>query len=152
MDDSIPLAVAYRLNGVNFRLSAERLKEGLELDGGGRPTNLTAVPLYYLASHAAELLLKAALLKRGFEEPKLRKPELRHNLAALLDEIRKRGVVISGETTAVIDGLSTQHLEHALRYSVLINDGKVTYWPPLSLVFLALDELLMLTRISTQGR
>lgn len=68
MNDNIPLAVAYYINGSNFRVSAERLMEGLDLDSSGRPTKLTAVPLYFLASHAAELFLKAALLKRGFAE------------------------------------------------------------------------------------
>jgi len=73
MNDDIPLAAAYYINGSNFRLSAEKLMEGLELDASGRPTKLTAVPLYFLASHAAELFLKAALLKRGFAEAKLKK-------------------------------------------------------------------------------
>lgn len=89
MNDNIPLAVAYYTNGVNFRMSAERLREGLELDGSGRPAKLTAIPLYFLASHAAELFLKAALLKRGFLEADLRKYDYRHNLEALLQQRQK---------------------------------------------------------------
>ena len=71
--DNIPLVVAYRLNAVNFRLSAEKLANDLELNHSGYPTQLTATPLYFLASHAAELFLKAALLKRGFNEKELKK-------------------------------------------------------------------------------
>jgi hypothetical protein len=131
-------------------MSAEKLTEGLDTDDSGRPTKLTAVPLYYLASHAAELLLKAALLKRGFDEPTLRR-NYGHNLTALLKELEKMNVPVTTDTMAVVHGLSEQHREHQLRYTVLVDDGKKTYWPPLALVFVALDELLGLTRISTHG-
>ena len=123
----------------------------LELDIDGRPIRLTAMPLYFLASHAAELFLKAALLKRGFEESNLKKFDYRHNLAALLKEIEGKGVPVTATTTTVIRGLSAQHQAHQLRYTVLVDDGKSTYWPPLHLVFSALDELLLLNRISTHG-
>jgi hypothetical protein len=146
---NIPLAVAYYTNGINFRLSAERLREGLELDDAGRPKKLTAIPLYFLASHAAELFLKAALLKRGFPEADLKKYDYRHNLAALLQELQGKGVPVSSDTATIIHGLSEQHKTHQLRYTVLVDDKTKTYWPPLSLVFAALDELLLLTRIST---
>jgi hypothetical protein len=96
MSDNVPLAVAYYLNGSAFRKSAEQLAEGLELDGSGRPgpTKLTAVPMYFLASHAAELFLKAALLKRDFAEADLKKTGIRHNLTALLQEIKNKGVLV----------------------------------------------------------
>ena len=151
MKDNIPLAVAYYMNGINFRISAERLRENLELDDAGRPTKLMAIPLYFLASHAAELFLKAALLKRGFAEADLRKFNYRHNLAALLEELQKKNLPVSGDTAAVVRGLSEQHQAHQLRYTVLLDDGTSTYCPPLSLVFDALEELLLLTRISTHG-
>ena len=151
MNDNTPLAVAYYMNGTNFRMSAEKLMDSLELDDAGRPTKLTTVPLYFLASHAAELFLKAALLKRGFAEVNLKKHDHRHNLAALLQEIQSKGVPVTGDTVAVVQGLSEQHKTHQLRYTVLVDDGTETYWPPLSLVFAALDELLLLTRISTHG-
>jgi hypothetical protein len=151
MNDNIPLAVAYYTNGSIFRMSAEKLMEGLELDAAGRPTTLTAVPLYLLASHAAELFLKAGLLKRGFPEASLKQYGYRHNLAALLQEIQNKGVPVTSSTVAVVQGLSEQHESHQLRYTVLLDDGNKTYWPPLPLVFTALDELLMLTRISTHG-
>ena len=98
MNDNIPLAVAYYMNGRNFRLSAEKLVGGLELDGSGRPTRLTAVPLYFLASHGAELFLKAALLKRGFTEANLKAYDRRHNLAGLLQEVQDKGVPVTNET------------------------------------------------------
>lgn len=148
--DNIHLAVAYYTNGANFRASAERLADGLELDATGRPTRLTAVPLYFLASHAAELFLKAALLKRGYADELLREYDYRHNLTALLSEVQAKGVAVTPETVEVITGLSEQHRRHQLRYTLLI-DGARTYFPPLMLVFSALDELLMLTRLSTHG-
>ncbi|MGH8003355.1 MAG: hypothetical protein ACRECJ_01345 [Limisphaerales bacterium] len=151
MKDNIPLAFAYRLNGANFRMSAEKLRSTLELDDDDRPTKLTAIPLYFLASHAAELFLKAALLKRGFDESDLKKYDYRHNLNSLLFELQNKGVSVTDETVATIQGLSEQHKNHVLRYTVLVDDGTKTYWPPLSLIFSMLDELLLLTRISTQG-
>src|SRR5438309_1885658 len=151
MQNNTPLAVAYYMNGVNFRMSAEQLKATLELDSDGRPAKLTAIPLYFLAFHAAELFLKAALLKRGLDESYLKKYDYRHNLAALLVELQKKGVPVANETVIVINGLSDQHKNHALRYTVLVDDGQKTYWPPLSLVFSMLDELLLLTRVSTHG-
>jgi len=149
MSDSIPLAVAYYMNGVNFRASAEKLMNGLELDGQGRPTKLTAIPLFFLASHAAELFLKAALLKRGVSDSELKKFDYRHNLSALLQLLQHKGVSVSSETTELVNGLSEQHAEHSLRYTVLFDNGKKTYWPPLALVFSALDELLLLTRVGS---
>jgi hypothetical protein len=151
MTDNIPLAVAYYLNGVNFQLSAQRLQDGLELNELGCPTRITAIPLYFLASQAAELFLKAALLKRGFSESDLKKYDYRHNLESLIQELQKKGLPISDETMSVVHGLSEQHRTHQLRYTVLVDDGTKTYLPPLALVFAVLDELLMLTRISTHG-
>ena len=61
------------------------------------------------------------------------------------------GVPVTDATEAVIHGLSEQHRTHQLRYTVLVDDGTKTYWPPPSLVFTALDELPGLCRISTHG-
>jgi hypothetical protein len=151
MEDNIPVAVACYLNGSIFRKSAQQLMEGLELDGSGRPATLAAVPVYFLASHAAELFLKAALLKRHFVEADLKKPAYRHSLIALLREIRNKNVPVTEDTAAVIQALSEQHRTHQLRYTVLVGNGTKTYWPPPSLIFAALDELLLMTRISTHG-
>ena len=106
---------------------------------------------YFLISHAAELLLKSALLKRGFNAGDLKKYDYRHNLDALLGELQKLGVSVTPDTVGFINGLHSQHQSHALRYTVLVDDGQKTYMPPPSLVFSMLDELLLLTRVSTQG-
>ncbi len=148
MNDNIPLAFSYYMNGINFRASAEQLAKGLELDDQGRPKNLTAIPLFFLASHAAELFLKAALLKRGVSSSDLKKFEYRHNLSELLALLKSKGVSVSSEATSLVNGLSEQHADHSLRYTVLLDDGKRTYWPPLALMFAALEELLLLTRVS----
>ncbi|MGQ0542939.1 MAG: hypothetical protein ACT4O9_13960 [Blastocatellia bacterium] len=151
MEDFVPLAVAYYMNGVNFKMSAKTLADDIEIGDDGRPAKITAIPLYFLVSHAAELFLKSALLKRGFDEAKLKKFDYRHNLSALLSEIQTRGLPVTDNTVAVAQGLSKQHQAHQLRYTVLVDDGTKTYWPPLPMVFASLDELLLLCRISTHG-
>ena len=151
MSDGIQLAVAYYSNGVIFKNSAEKIIEDINLNINGSPKSMMAIPFYFLTSHAAELFLKAALLKRGVEERDLRKYNYRHNLKALLSELQSKGLSISENTVSLISGLSEQHKKHALRYTVLFDDGQKTYWPPISHVIEMLDELLLLTRISTQG-
>lgn len=151
MQEFVPLAVAYYLNGVNFKISARTLADDIEVRDDGRPSKITAIPLYFLASHAAELFLKAALLKRGFPEATLKKFDYRHNLSGLLAEIQEKGLPVTDDTADVVQGLSKAHEKHQLRYTVLVDDGSKTYWPPLAMVFSALDELLLLCRISTHG-
>ena len=147
--DTTTLAVAYYLNGVNFRTSAERLQDGIELDEIGRPKHLTGLPIYYLASQAAELFLKAALLKRGVTENELRDFNTRHHLQNLLDKLQEHGVSASQETIDILSGLSNQHNHHHLRYTVLLDNGEKTYLPPLKLLFSALDELFSFTRLGS---
>jgi hypothetical protein len=88
------------------------------------------------------------LLKRGYQEGDLRKYHYRHNLDALLKELQAKEVSVTPETVSLIIGLHSQHHNHALRYTALVDDGQKTYMPPPSLVFSMLDELLLLTRIS----
>jgi len=152
MADNVVLATNYRMLGVGFRMSAEALRSDIELDSDDRPTKLTAIPLYFLASHSAELFLKSALLKRGANESELRSFEFRHNLEALLERLISKRLPVSQETQSVVRGLSEAHKNHALRYTALLDDGKKTYWPPLNAVFSGLEELLSLTAISTHGK
>jgi hypothetical protein len=149
--DQIPLAVAYRTLAAGFQLSAKELLRTLELKEDGRPAKYTAIPFLFLVSHAAELYLKAALLKRGFTGQELKKYDYRHNLRTLMEALQAKGVSITSSTVALIHGLHSQHQTHALRYSVFVDDGQKTYMPPLAATLDMLDELLMLTRISTQG-
>lgn len=139
------------MTGVNFWKSAKVLSASLETKSDGTPGKITAIPFYFLVSHAAELLLKAALLKRGFPERKLKKFDYRHNLGGLLEELQKRGIVVTPLTARLIDGLHSQHQNHALRYTALVDDGQKTYMPPPQQVLAMLEMLLQLTRISTQG-
>lgn len=151
MSNSVYLASVYRLTAVNFRLAAETLAATMETKEDGTPAKLTAIPFYFVASHAAELFLKSAMLKRGFVESDLKQYDYRHNLNALLAAIQDKGVSVTPDTINLINGLHRQHQTHALRYSTLVDDGQATYMPPPSLVFRMLDELLLLTRLSTQG-
>ena len=152
MTDDIYLASIYRLTGVGFWESAKTIDTTIEKREDGSPKKVTAIPFYFLTSHAAELFLKSALLKRGWDEQRLKKYEYRHNLDSLLSEVQKIGISVTPETVNLITGLSSQHADHSLRYTALVDNGKKTYWPPLDLVHLALEELLSLTRISTQGK
>ena|ERR1700678_992418 len=146
--DNVALASVYRLHACNFRISAETLCLTMELQGDGRPAKLTAIPFYFLVSHAAELLLKCALLKRDVTDDDLKAHGLRHNLGALLKVLQDRGCRVSDDTMHLIAGLSPQHQSHELRYTVLADNGKTTFWPPPSLLFTMLDELLSLTAAS----
>ena len=80
---------------MNFWESAKIVAASLETKSGGTPAKVTAIPFYFLASHAAELLLKSALLKRGFPETDLRKFDYRHNLDSLLRQLREKGVFVT---------------------------------------------------------
>lgn len=149
MTDNIYLASIYRITAVNFWESAKIVSSTLELRSDGTPAKVTAIPFYFLISHAAELLLKSALLKRGFKEGDLKKYDYRHNLDALLKELQTQGVSVTPETVNLIHGLHSQHQNHALRYTALVDDGQKTDIPPPHVVFSMLDELLLLTRTST---
>ena len=150
MFDPIVLASAYRLNGSNFQASARKLTRGLRLREDGSPSNYGAIPLLYLASQAAELYLKAALLKCEISEESLKKFDYRHNLEKLLYELQNKGVKVTSQTVSIVIGLSKQHKSHTLRYNSMVALNEELYWPPLTAVFEALDEMLLLTRISTQ--
>lgn len=147
-DDPIYWASVYRMTAVNFRMSAEALLPSLQLHDDGSPAKLTAIPFYFLVSQAIELFLKSALLKRGYVPADLKRFDNRHNMNALLELLKKKGLPVSPEATTIIDGLSPQHAHHLLRYDFLINPfmpAPASLWP-------VLDELLLLTRISTHGR
>jgi hypothetical protein len=145
ISDSIALASVYRLQAVNFRLSAEKLAATMEKKADGSPAKLTAIPIYFLVSHAVELLLKSALLKKGFTKTDLKKYDYRHNLNLLLEALQAKGVSVTSDAVSMINGLHSQHQTHALRYKVIINPNM----PSPHLAFTVLDELLALTRIST---
>jgi hypothetical protein len=121
------LASVYRIHGVTFWESAKTLSEKIGVDDVGVPKRVTAIPFYFLASHAAELLLKSALLKRGFSEHELKQFSYRHSLQGLLDALQKKGVSVTPATTAIVSGLHDQHSTHALRYTSLVDDGQSTY-------------------------
>jgi hypothetical protein len=133
---------------VDFRMSAEKLLPTIRLRDDGTPEKRTAVPFYFLISHVIELLLKCALLKRGNSLSDLRRFNSRHNLAGLLALVVGKDLPVSVESREIIVGFSEQHQQHLLRYHVLINP----FMPPPANLWPMLDELLLLTRISTFGK
>jgi hypothetical protein len=147
-DDPLYWATVYRMAAVNFRMSAEKLLPTIRLRDDGTPEKLTAVPFYFLISHVIELLLKCALLKRGNSLSDLRRFNSRHNLAGLLALVVGKDLPVSVESREIIVGFSEQHQQHLLRYHVLINP----FMPPPANLWPMLDELLLLTRISTFGK
>jgi hypothetical protein len=110
-----------------------------------------AIPFYHLISHAAELLLKCALLKRGVQPDDLKKYNLRHSLGEILKAVQRQGVPISDQAKQLIVGLDRQHKDHSLRYSFLMEGAAQIFMPPPQELFALLDELLMAGRISTHG-
>ena len=151
-NESTHLATIFRLMGAMFWEDAKKLDKDIERDEKGMPTKYTAIPYYYLISHATELFLKTALLKRGFTKGQLKKFKYGHDLENLLRELLKMDLPISKETQEMVVGLSEQHKDHSLRYEVLIENGKSTFVPPSDWINKMLEELMSLTRIATHGK
>lgn len=150
--DAIELASVYRLTATNFRMSAVVLADHFERQGETVSGNIRAIPFYYLISHALELLLKCALLKRGVSAHDLKKYPVGHGLDALLQRLKELDVPVSESATNVILALGPQHQQNRLRYTAMLDDGKATFAPEPSVLYDTLDELLLAGRISTHGR
>jgi len=61
--------------------------------------------------------------------------------------VEQKGLQLADESRELILGLSEQHRQHLLRYHFVINP----FMPAPAKVWSMLDELLLLTRISTYG-
>lgn len=83
---------------------------------------------YYLLGHAAELLLKCFLFKRGFEISVLKK-QYSHNLTKLVDAARS-------------EGLNRVSVEHVLQLSDAYGSKGLEYRRKERAVFPKIDELL----------
>jgi HEPN domain-containing protein len=145
--DDIAVASIYRLTATNFRMSANVLLKDFQSRNEKLPGNIRAIPFYYLVSHAAELLLKCALVKRGHAYHEVKA----HDLSALLEKLTAMRVPITEKSLNLIMRLARQHREHDLRYTALLDDGKPVFTPEPEDLFETLDELLMAGRISTHG-
>ncbi len=151
MTDNVAMASWYRMTGIVFLENAKMLNRAFKDKGASTIGNPMAVPFYYLISHAAELFLKCALLKRGFSPNELKSSALGHSLERFLRELQKKGVPISEPCSQLLLKLSHQHEKHALRYSVFVDDGQPTFTPEPEELFSMLDELMMAWRIATYG-
>ena len=151
MDDSVAMASWYRMTGVVFMENAKILNRAFEDKGESAIGDPMAVPFYYLVSHAAELFLKCALLKRGFSPNDLKSIALRHSLENLLRELLKKGAPVSEPCSQLLLRLNHQHEKHALRYTVFVDDGEPTFTPEPEDLFSMLEELMMAGRVATHG-
>lgn len=148
---SITYAFLYNLTATNFWESAKTLDAQLDKNENSTPTKLTAIPFYFLVSHSMELFLKSALLKRGYTVQELKKQYIRHNLKKLLEKLQSKGLMITSETVEIVNNLHILHEKHGLRYDALFNIPPSS-WLPTNSIHVALEELQLLTRISTQGK
>jgi hypothetical protein len=73
-------------------------------------------PIYFLLSHAIELVLKAYILAAGGTEAELRPQKVRHQLDELRNRAGALGYSPSEKLSAVIDMLAPYHANHSFRY------------------------------------
>ena len=151
MPDYVADASYYRMTAVVYWENAKILEGAFRARGEKMEGNRMAVPFYFLISHALELFLKCALMKRGSSPQELKNIGLRHNLASLLRDIESKGVPISRSTRDLVRVMSDQHRSHTLRYTVFFENGGSIYTPKTVDLYSALDELMMAGRISTHG-
>jgi hypothetical protein len=151
MSDHIAEASYYRMTGIVYWENAKILEAAFRSRGDKMEGSRMAVPFYFLISHAIELLLKCARLKRGTTPEELKKVDLRHNLKSLLSDIEAKGVPIKHETRQIIHLMSEQHKLHKLRYDVFFENSGPVYVPKPEDLYGVLDEVLMAGRISTHG-
>lgn len=146
MENCSTVPFSYVLNGSAFKHSAEVIISTLEIDDRGIPKKVIASPVYFLLSQAAELFLKAVLLKQGKTESFLKKFDYRHNLNALLGELDSINMSVSDTTVEIISQLSEQHSRHVLRYNPFTQYKVSILWTPIPATLCALDELLLLSQ------
>ena len=80
----------------------------------GQPT--LSLPLYFVLSHAIELILKAYLASRGAMEKELRS-EIRHRLLRAYSRARKKGFTPSdARIPEIIRWMSPYHQSYFFRY------------------------------------
>jgi len=114
-EDRFTLANRYRLTGLAFWECAKN-SESMIKSRMGTPTDIEIIPYLFLVAHGAELLLKAALARRGYSEQELTKKPIRHNLNRLVELLQSNGVILSSSTVDLISGLSEDHDKFLLRY------------------------------------
>ncbi|MEB1101727.1 hypothetical protein VDP44_21855, partial [Xanthomonas campestris pv. campestris] len=85
MEDTHLLGAMYLGHAGAFRHCINVLLADMDKDKNGLPAKMACLPVYYLASHVIELLLKAALLKRDVTSQELKAVDTRHNLAKLAE-------------------------------------------------------------------
>lgn len=145
-EGSIVSASHYRLVAVSFWESAKILYENRTYTDGCQTSMINMPPFYYLVSHASELFLKSALLKRGVTESDLRKQNVRHNLVKLATILAEKGLHLSENTIELIKVLHPIHEKHYLRYLFLKPNHEI-FRISTADINAALEELLMATKL-----
>jgi hypothetical protein len=100
------LALILRHDAGRYILAANTVADRSELD--------LLHPCYFLRCHAIELLLKACLLATGSTLAQVE--AYLHKLDFTFEEAKKRGLVVTDETSQTITRLSGLHQRHQFKY------------------------------------
>ena len=110
------LANDYLLNADNSLWAAKKICEVVPENTVERMFKAED-PLYFLMGHAAELVLKAALVYKEFDESSLKKNELRHDLNALLNKNKENHIRIDNDFEVFVDAIAENFKDHDFRYA-----------------------------------
>lgn len=102
MSDSYEMSNYYRLTATVFWESAKVLNADFVAKGKPLSGNIFSVPFCHLVSHAAELLLKRAILKRNGSVKSLKKHPVRHSLNLSLKELQELSIPVSDKSASLI--------------------------------------------------
>lgn len=110
VDDSPPIALF--LSGESFFRSARYLRKGSDAHELKLRFDM---PIYYLFTHALELILKSFLRSKGFSDSKLRSRQFGHSLQSLWDACMANGLadqwaeyMFTGQAVALLDPFATE--------------------------------------------
>jgi hypothetical protein len=121
-DRSPPIALF--LSGESFLISARHLDAAVE----AKALRLRfEMPIYYLYSHAVELVLKSFLRAKGLTADNL-KDRFGHGLVRLYGACRERGLILNPIAAAIVDDMVAMLADlgrnHEFRY---VTTGAKTY-------------------------
>jgi len=130
-------ATTYILTAQIFTGSAKRLAKCFADERRQITNTPQAAPLYYLVSHAAELFLKALVVKHDLRI----QWEHNHDLLGLLGELESIKVKVTPASRKVVEELSSDHKAHLLRYDAFFLGREGGFQSNEQQLFAMLEEL-----------